>query len=116
MAYISFVGSFDELPNLDELQTQYPERIDYWTELDYDYQDVECSAPTGFRNGLSYYSIGGQDSVTVYLAKIDDKIGHLVADCPAAGWVEECFCYLNEDGEPVKSGDDFNPNPIEQII
>ena len=112
MAYISFVGSFDELSNLEELQTQYREQFDVWT----DNEDVEFSEPRGFRNGLSYSSIGGQDSVTVYLAKVTDTIGHLVVDCPAGGWVEECFCHINEDGEPVKSGDNFNPNPIEQII
>lgn len=76
------------------------------------YRSVSC----GFRDGLKYEAIGGVDNFTIYLATINASIGHLVASCPSAGWVDDCFVYLDESGHPIKSEENFNPNPVEQLL
>ena len=116
MAYISFVGFFDE-PSDPELKTRYPmtfQEIYEGTDSHGDerYRSVSC----GFREGLKYECIGGVDSLTAYLATISDGIGHLVADCPQGGWVDDCFVYLDDNGQPIKSEENYNPNPVEQLL
>lgn len=114
--YISFCGTFDVPENADDLAAQFPMQYDEVFEGtdslgDDRYRDVS----TGFRDGLSYDAIDGKDSLTVYLAKVSDNIGHLVASCPAGGWADETFVFLDEGGTPMKSAENFNPNPIEQL-
>lgn len=117
MAYISFVGFIQEPTNHAELSEQYPQQFHerYLGEDslgDFVYNHVG----EGFRDGLEYSVIGGENSLTVWLAVVSDGIGHLVADCPAGGWVDECFCVLDSDGKPLKSEDNYNPNPVPQVI
>jgi len=96
--YISFCGTFEVPFNADALSAQFP--------LQYD---------TAFRDGLSYEAIDGKDSLTVYLAKVDHNTGHLVASCPAGGWEDETFVFLDNEGSPVKSAENFNLNPVRQL-
>lgn len=115
-AYISFCGTFNVPPNAKSLAMQFPmqyEEVFQGTDSNGDdcYKDVS----TGFRSGISYESIDGKDSLTVYLAKIDDSTGHLVASCPAGGWADETFVFLGQSGHPIKSAGNYNPNPVEQL-
>ena len=114
--YISFCGAFNVPENADALAVQFPLQYDEVFEgTDSHGDDRYRDVSTGFRDGLSYASIDGKDSLTVYLAKIDDNVGHLVASCPAAGWADETFVFLDERGNPVKSAENFNPHPVEQL-
>lgn len=102
--YISFIG-FLETPSESDLLTLnrvYP-------------PNHKCR---GFRENLQYKEIGGKDSLTIELAVIPGHahIGHLVADCTPGGWVSDTFVMLDENGDPIKSPENFNPNPVEQII
>lgn len=105
--YISFVGYFDVLPNEQQLTKKYKRE----TRIN-DRDDIE---DTGYLLDVKYQSIGGKDSLTVYLADLGDNIGHLVADCSAGGWCDSAFVRI-QNGEPVKSELNFNPNPVEQVI
>ncbi len=122
--YISFCGFFEE-PSLSQnnweetLNLFYPEqfREEYLgtdSHGDECYREIGC----GFREGLSYEVIGGQDSLTVYLAKTSENpfVGHLVADCPQGNWVDSMWVKLDEEGNPVKAEENFNPNPVPQVI
>lgn len=114
--YISFCGTFNVPTNANSLAVQYPMQYEESFEgTDSNGDDIYQDIQTGFRNGLIYEEIDGKDSLTVYLAKIDDMTGHLVASCPAGGWSDETFVFLGESGCPVKSADNFNPNPVEQL-
>lgn len=104
MKYISFVGHFDELPNQSELLEKYPVKI-----ADDGYIDP-------FRPSLTYIQIDQVDSLYIYLAKISDGIGHIVADCSAGGWTDDAFIALDENDNPVKSPANYNPNPVEQLV
>ncbi len=91
--YISFCGTFEVPENEDELETAFPET----------YQVTPKGREfLGFRSGLSYQQIYQKDSLYVYVAQIDGTTGHLVADCSAAGWVENTFVTL-EAGQPVRA-------------
>jgi hypothetical protein len=96
--YISFCGAFVLPSNTDELQETY--QVD----------------ESGFCESLVYEAIGGKDSVTVFLSKINNNTGHLVASCPDGNWADECFICLDNNGEPIKAEGNFNPNPVAQII
>ena len=119
--YISFVGLL-ETPTESDLLTLnrvYPENISevfqgYDTNGDPVYRDYN----EGIRPGLNYREIGFKDSLTIYLAVIPGyaHVGHLVADCTPGGWVSDTFVMLDENGEPIKAADNFNPNPVEQVI
>lgn len=87
MPYISFLGFMKDVePSIvAELSIEYP--LVEW----YNVQQPN-------RSGLVYDQIDQRDSLTVYLARINDQVGHLVADCPEREWVEECFVYLDGDG------------------
>ena len=128
--YISFVGTVLLPTNVEELKSKYSvatyqedvlvrnREIGYdddnnQVEIDNDYWSTETKE-TGFRNDLEYKAVDGKDSLTVYIAKINDKIGHLVADCPAGGWVESCFVQL-ENGNLKKATENTNPNPVRQL-
>lgn len=116
MKYISFCGYFEEPDNVDELEKKYPEtfREEFLGTNSHEedcYKDINC----GFREDLDYQHIANKDSLDVYLAVIDETTGHLVADCPAGGWVNDCFVILDTEGQPVKANEE-NPNPIEQVI
>lgn len=114
--YISFCGTFNVPASSNELAARFPIQYDEIFEgTDSHGDDRYRDVSTGFRDGLNYETIDGKDSLTVYLAKIDDKTGHLVASCPAGGWADETFVFLDEGGNPVKSAENFNPNPIEQL-
>lgn len=116
MAYISFVGFFPEVSESKLLQSTYPLQYEEVFEgRDSHGDDRFRDVSTGFRAGLKYDAIDGKDSLTVFLAKVDDNTGHLVASCPEGGWADECFVYLDESGDPKKSEDNFNPNPVEQL-
>lgn len=115
-AYISFCGTFNVPANADELSSQF--RIQYdeiFDGTDSHGNDRYRDVSIGFRDGLTYEAIDGKDSLTVYLAKVSDEIGHLVASCPEGGWADETFVFLDEAGIPVKSADNFNPSPVEQL-
>lgn len=115
--YISFCGTFETPENIDALLAQFKSQYEEVFEgTDSHGNHYYREIPTGFRDGLNYNIIGGKDSLTVYIAKIDDNTEHLVADCPEAGWVEETFVQLDEYGNPVKSPNNYNPNPFEQLI
>lgn len=101
--YISFCGNIKTPISSEILEEQYP------------VIENQNGAPTGFRHSLDYAPFATKDSLTVYVARVQNSIGHMVADCPAAGWHEDTFCFLDEDGAPVKE-DDFNPNPVPQLI
>jgi hypothetical protein len=111
--YISFLGTFNVPNNLKELHARFPlqgEEVFEGRDAGNDcYRDW-------FRENLSYQAIDGKDSLTVYLATIDAHTAHLVASCPQGGWSEETFVFLDENGNPVKAADNFNPNPIEQLL
>lgn len=114
--YISFCGTFN-VPENSDLETRYPmtfsETFEGTDSLgDHIYREVS----NGFRQGLQYETIDGRDSLTVYLAKVSNDIGHLVADCPAGGWVDEAFVHLDASGNPIKSQDNWNPNPVPQLV
>jgi hypothetical protein len=114
--YVSFLGTFNVPNNSEELHARFALQ---WEEVfegrDSAGDDIYRDVTTGFRENLSYQAIGGKDSLTVYLATIDAHTAHLVASCPQGGWSEETFVFL-ENGNPVKAADDFNPNPIEQLL
>lgn len=119
--YISFIG-FLETPSEDSisiLNRVYPPVISEVLE-GYNSHDepVYKDYNEGFRAGLEYTEIGGKDSLTIYLAVVPGytHVGHLVADCTPGGWVSDTFVMLDENGEPIKAAENFNPNPIEQVI
>lgn len=115
--YISFCGVFSVPENFKRLEAAYPLQYDEIFEgTDSHGDDRYREVSTGFRDGLNYEAIDGQDSLTVYLARIDGNTGHLVASCPAGGWADETFVFLDESGAPVKSEDNFNPNPVRQLV
>ena len=115
--YISFCGTFNVPANSSELAARFPIQYDEIFEGTDSHGDGRYrEVTTGFRDGLNYEAIDGKDSLTVYLAKIDDSTGHLVASCPAGGWANETFVFLDNGGNPVKSAENFNPNPIEQLL
>lgn len=115
--YLSFVGFFDVPQNIHVLYEQHPLQTDKVFE-GVDSHGVERyrEVSVGFREGLTYKEIDSQDSLTVYLAKVSNAIGHLVASCPAGGWVGESFVFLDEVGNPIKSSENFNPNPVKQLL
>lgn len=114
--YISFCGTFNVPGNADILSAQFPQQYDEIFEgTDSHGDDRYREVSTGFRDGLGYEAIDGKDSLTVYLAKVSGNIGHLVASCPAGGWADETFVFLDESGKPVKAAENFNPNPVEQL-
>ena len=114
--YISFVGVMAVPLQTVELEEAYPLQYDEIFEgIDSHGDERYREVPVGFRNGLEYEAIDGRDSLTIYLAVIDEKIGHLVASCPAGGWADECFVCL-VDGRPEKAVENFNPNPIPQLL
>lgn len=114
--YISFCGTFNLPENADALNERFPLEYDEIFEgTDSHGDDRYRDVSTGFREGLNYEAIDGKDSLTVYLAKVSPGIGHLVASCPAGGWADETFVFLDEIGNPVKSADNLNPNPVEQL-
>ena len=125
MAYISFIG-FLETPSEDSisiLNRVYPPVISEVLE-GYNNHDepVYRDYNEGFRTGLEYKEkykeIGGKDSLTIYLAVVPgyNHIGHLVADCTPGGWVSDTFVMLDENSQPIKAAENFNPNPIGQVI
>lgn len=118
ITYISFCGNIStpNKPIMDKLSQKFTlqeheifEGIDTRGEERYRYRSA------GFRDGLNYEYIGGKDSLSVYVARINGGVGHLVADCQDGGWSEETFCYLDLDGNPIKANN-FNPNPVPQAI
>lgn len=114
--YISFCGTFYVPQNANDLSSQFPLQYNEIFEgTDSLGDDRYREVSTGFRDGLNYEAIDGKDSLTVYLAKLSGNIGHLVASCPAGGWADETFVFLDEHEQPVKSADNFNPNPVEQL-
>jgi len=114
--YISFCGTFNVPANANELATQFPiQYAEIFEGTDSHGDDRYRDVSTGFRDGLNYEVIDGKDSLTVYLAKIDDNTGHLVASCPAGGWADETFVFLDRQDNLVKSSENFNPNPVEQL-
>lgn len=130
--YVSFVGFLVLPSNNDQLEKKYPNNTysyeeSYWEvtgeEYDeereewYDTEEEFTRIITGeeeFKN-LEYSIIDSQDSLTVYLSIIDEKTGHLVADCPAGGWSTGTFVVL-ENGTPKKSENNYNPNPVRQLV
>jgi hypothetical protein len=94
--YISFLGFIQSPSNLETLEKQYPLSED------------------GFCAALKYEQIDQKDSLLIFLAKIDINTGHLVADFPDQR-NESAFVLLNKDGMPLKSNDNFNPNPVPQL-
>lgn len=98
--YISFCGFFD-VPDIN-FDTQFPK--------------IPEESARGFRKGLKYEQHEVRDSLTVYLAEIDEQFGHLVADCPNGNWVDSCFVFLDKNGNPIKSDKNFNPNPVPQLL
>lgn len=94
--YVSFCGTF-LVPEIKESE--------------FAFEEGSC-----FLEGYAYKQIGGQDSLTVFLTEVADGIGHLVADCPANGWQDSTFVLLDEENLPIKSEDNFNPNPVPQVI
>lgn len=119
MPYIAFVGFFKEVePSIvANLNVQYPELFsqEYLGKNSFG-DGVFQDNLAGYRGLLQYEQIDYRDSLTIYLARINEQIGHLVADCPEGGWVEECFVYLDSDGMPIKSDGNWNPNPIPQLL
>lgn len=121
--YISFCGFLEE-PKFTEfeqglLAQSYPEQfheecLGINSHDEEVYREIKC----GFRDNLEYGVIGGQDSLTVWLAKLSENpfMGHLVADCPQGGWVESMWVLLDNEGNPVKAEGNFNPNPVPQVI
>lgn len=115
--YISFCGTFN-VPDADTLAAQFPLQYDEIFEgTDSHGDDRYREVSTGFRDGLSYEAIDGEHSLTVYLSKVPGtvNVGHLVASCPAGGWAHEAFVFLDERGKPIKSANNFNPNPVKQL-
>jgi hypothetical protein len=119
--YISFIG-FLETPTESDLLTLsriYPPNISEVLQ-GYDSHDepVYRDYNEGFRTGLEYKEIGGKDSLTIYLAVVPgyNHIGHLVADCTPGGWVSDTFVMLDENSQPIKAAENFNPNPVEQLL
>jgi hypothetical protein len=114
MPYISFCGFLLE-PEIDQqvvLNNEHPYKSYPYNPLDGHYE-----VTTNFRVGLHYEPIGGQDSLTVFLAKTDiPGVGHLVADCPQGGWANDCWVKLDEADNPLKQEDNWNPNPVPQVI
>lgn len=115
--YISFCGimSTPDWKTQAELVVKFPLKfVEKYIGTDSANDEHWETVPTGYREGLMYETIGGSESMTLSLSIISEEIGHLVADCPDGGWVEETFVML-ENGSPVKASE-FNPNPIEQVI
>ena len=92
--YISFVG-FLWAPEMEEPKVNAQGRID----------------------GLKYKYIDGKDGLSIYLAIVDPKegIGHLVADC-LPNWVEHTLVLLDQNENPVYDPENFNPNPVTQLV
>jgi hypothetical protein len=111
--YISFCGEFIVPTNVKELEKKYPqiegvEKV--WDEYSDEYVDEKHYEE--YRD-LSYKEIDGKDSLSVRLAIIDDKTGHLVADCTGS-WIESTFVVL-ENGLFKRPKTNFNPNPVRQL-
>jgi len=120
--YISFVG-FLETPfdrSIKVLDRIYPPNIsEVFQGYDSHGEPFYQNYNEGFRAKLEYKEIAHKDSLTIYLAVVPGTkptIGHLVADCTPGGWVSDTFVMLDENGEPIKAADNFNPNPVEQVI
>ena len=111
--YISFTGEF--LEPLYPYEKKGLVMETYTQEEEWGNQIMEVEIETGFFTGLKYDQIGQKDSLTIFLAKVEGNIGHLVADCPAGGWVEETFVFLDTNGMPIYASD-FNPNPIPRVL
>jgi hypothetical protein len=111
--YISFCGEFIVPTNVKELDKKYPQ-IEYvkevWDNNENEYVDEKYYEE--YRD-LGYKEIDGKDSLSVRLAIIDDKTGHLVADCTGS-WIESTFVVL-ENGEAKRPKTNFNPNPVRQL-
>jgi hypothetical protein len=129
--YISFCGEFQVPSNCEELKAKHPKTFGFeevlvrnrYNEIDDDGRQVEIDDDfyrkeryeNEYREGLDYEYIDGKDSLSVYLAVIDNNVGHLVADCTAGGWVSSTFVVL-EDGKPKRPVSNFNPNPVRQLV
>ena len=124
--YVSFVGFLVLPSNNQQLEKEYPkiknyyepnplygEECEEWYDESREIWTTQYVQEKEFRQGLEYQSLDGKDSLTVYLAIIDHKTGHLVADC--GGWSTGTFVVL-ENGRPKKSQNNYNPNPIEQLV
>lgn len=115
--YISFCGTFDVPENSAALYDRFPLQYrEIFEGTDSHGEDRYREVSTGFCDGLKYVVIDGENSLTVYLATVTNNIGHLVASCPAGGWADETFVFLDESGNPVKSEENFNYNPVRQLL
>lgn len=114
--YLSFCGEFFVPENIDELEAKFPPKQGMHEVWNYQTESWENELYySDDRQNLYYNPIDGEDSITVYLAVIDEKTGHLIVDCSAAGWSETSFIVL-ENGEPKRPESNFNPNPVRQLV
>lgn len=114
--YLSFCGQFFIPQNLQELEAKFPPMTgthEVWNNQIEEWENEEYESDE--RHDLYYNQIDGKDSITVFLAVIDENTGHLVVDCSAGGWTESSFIVL-ENGEPKRPQSNFNPNPVRQLV
>ena len=117
--YISFVGTFDVPKIASELYSKFPMKYYQINEGENSHgEETITDMPEGFLEGLEYESVHSElDGIDLYLAKVPlpnlEIVGHLVVWCVAGGWNVETFCFI-KDGLPVKSENNFNPNPVPQ--
>ena len=107
--YISFCGTFLVPDNESELNKQFLGNV-YLD--DEGFEEIDDHTISGVHHEM----IDSEDSLRVYLAILQDKmLGHLIADCPAAGWTESTFVLLDEHNIPKRPETNINPNPIRQL-
>jgi len=114
--YISFCGEFIIPTNVEALNKKYL-RIENGVQEYYNVNtgDIEVEAYyEEFRKELDYKEIDKENSLTVYLAKINKNTGHLVAELPNAD-SESTFVVL-ENEEVKRPTGNFNPNPVRQLL
>lgn len=116
--YLSFTGTFNVPTNHEELNNQFPMTY-YQVSMGVNSHDIEVieDREQGFRSGLIYNSLDSNlDGINLYVANIDENIGHLVVQCLNGGWNEETFCFVDQVGHPIHAEDNFNANPVLQSI
>jgi hypothetical protein len=105
--YVSFVG-FILLPTEEEIKMAFPNG-----------QPVELGSYENDLDNFTGTPVDGKDSLTVYAINSGIKakkgiVGFVIADCPAGGWRHGSYCYWDGD-KVVKSPDNYNPNPVQQL-
>lgn len=106
--YLSFCGEFLVPENVEQLRVKYPM---CW-HVNGDDKEVDDHYIVGFQ----YEHIDSRDSLCVSMAIVEDGIGHIVADCSAAGWIESSFVLIDNNNNPIRPETNFNPNPVRQLV